>query len=82
MFSATASVGMVTINTFNVVYQFQMTASVYIGTVENEGQLSVVTSRSTVFVPQPGRDRVAPTGKGVCVCGGGGGGGHHYTICM
>ena len=59
VFPATATVGMVTVNTFNVVYQFQMTASVYVGTVENEGELSGITKRSTVFVPKPGE---APEG--------------------
>ncbi|KAL5494002.1 hypothetical protein EMCRGX_G015270 [Ephydatia muelleri] len=53
VFPATATVGMVTVDTFNVVYQFQMTASVFVGTTENEGQPSDITKSTTVFVPKP-----------------------------
>ena len=60
MLSAAVTVGTVTIDSFDVVYQFQLSASVYIGTTENEGQLSDITSRSTVYIPQPGKSTPWP----------------------
>ena len=60
VFSAAATVGTVTIDSFDVVYQFQLSASVYIGTTENEGQLSDITSMSTVYIPQPGKSTPWP----------------------
>ena len=53
-FPASATAGNVTLNDYSATYQFQMTASTFLGRVENEGNLSTITPESTVFVPEPG----------------------------
>lgn len=35
-----------------------MTASVFVGTTENEGQPSDITKSTTVFVPKPGKEGI------------------------
>ena len=53
-FPASATAGNVTLTDHSVTYQFQMTASTFLGRVENEGNLSTITPESTVFVPESG----------------------------
>ena len=56
IFPASATAGNVTLTDDAVTYQFQMTASTFLGGgAENEGNLSIITPESTVFVPEQGR---------------------------
>ena len=54
-FPGNATAGNVLLNNHSVTYQFQMTASTFLRTVENEGNLSTITPQSTIIVPEPGR---------------------------
>ena len=53
-FPASATARNVTLTDHSVIYQFQMTASTFLGRVESEGNLSTITPEFTVFVPEPG----------------------------
>ena len=55
LFPGSARAGNVTLTDDSVTYQFQMTASTFLGREENEGNLSTITPESTIFVPERGR---------------------------
>ena len=55
LFPGSATAGNVTLTDDSVTYQFQVTASTFVGRVENEGNLSTITPESTIFVPERGR---------------------------
>ena len=55
LFPASARAGNITLTDDSVTYQFQMTASTFMGREENEGNLSTITPESTIFIPERGR---------------------------
>ena len=57
-FPGTARVGNVTLTDHSITYQFQVSAAVGNGETFNEGDLSIITASSTVFVPEPGKTSV------------------------
>ena len=54
VFPGSARAGNITLVDHSITYQFRVSAAVMVGQTVNEGELSAVSLKTTLFVPNPG----------------------------